>query len=74
MNDFETYLTRERGMTARSAHNVAESLAKVEALIGPGMPNAERERQFRRRARGTLSPDDIAECVDAMHMRAQYAD
>ena len=73
MNDFETYLTRQRGMTERSAHDVAEKLARVDALIGPGAPNAERERQFRRRARGTMSPGEIATCIEAMHVRAQYA-
>ena len=52
---------------------LAEKLARVDALIGPGAPNAERERQFRRRARGTMSPGEIATCIEAMHVRAQYA-
>ncbi len=72
MSDFETYLIRQCGMTTQSAAAVAASLAKVDALIGPGEPSTDRERMLRRQARGAMSPGDISSCVAAMRSYGQY--
>lgn len=74
MTDFETYLIRQRGFTTKSAKTYAASLRAVEKLIGgdKGSEN-ERERAFRRQARGSMSPHDISNCVSAMRAYADYA-
>jgi len=71
--DFETYLIRQRGFTAKSAQNYVASLRTVERMIGAGGAGEDRERTFRRQARGTLSPDNISNCVTAMRAYAEFA-
>lgn len=72
MSDFESYLIRQRGFTTQSARSYVDNLKVVDKMIGEGGADLRREREFRRQARGTLSPDDITNCVTAMRAFADY--
>lgn len=72
MPDFKSYLIRQRGFTNKAAESYAASLTTVDKLIGPDGTEAEREREFRRRAKNTMSPDDISACLSAIKAYADY--
>ena len=76
MSGFASYLVHERGFTSKSAEDYAERITTVERVLEYSIDardEATAERQFRQRAKGSLSPTLISNCVSAMRAYEVYA-